>query len=162
MEFLTRRGSIVFFRQPKNNERKVLNDVIRAAKSHWGYSAEFLQEFMDKFGLTPDYMTFEQISVLTKAEEPLGVIGFSHQHEEPMLDYFFLRPDYIGQGLGRKMWEQVMLMVKNNRWPTFYFYSDPHAEGFYHHMGAKTVGQFQSFPGRFVPILRYVMTAACP
>lgn len=144
----------MLFREAKKDELNVLNAIIKASKAHWGYSSEFIQDFMDKFGMTQEYLDKEHISVLTQTQ-PIAVIAFSHQEIEPMLDYFFLTPALIGQGLGRKMWQQVLAIAKKNKWASFQFYSDPNAENFYHHMGAKTIGKHESFPGRFVPILRY-------
>lgn len=143
------------FRKVYNNEIEELNLLIKESKGFWGYSEEFCQDFMAKWGLNLDYFNKAELAVLIDNAETIGIIGMSNDEKYPMLDYFFLKPKYIGKGLGRKMWEEVLKISNKNNWFTFRFYSDPHSEDIYKHFGAKKIGELESFPGRLVPIMEY-------
>ncbi len=146
------------FRKAQPLEIQELNSLIRESKAFWGYSHEFIQKFMDKFGLSIEHLNKLQIAVMIEQEVMVAVIAFDLKESEPILDYFFLAPRLIGKGFGRKMWHYAVKVAKENNWDTFTFYSDPHSEGFYRHMGAEKIGEFESFPGRFVPVMRYKLT----
>lgn len=74
-----------------------------------------------------------------------------------MLDHFFLHPDYIGKGWGRKLWEACCKTVVELNKSEFILCSDPHAEFFYLKMGCEKIGVQQSnlCPTRYLPILKY-------
>ncbi|WP_019217185.1 hypothetical protein [Legionella tunisiensis] len=57
------------------------------------------------------------------------------------------------------MWQHALQYTIGKGWKHFQLIADPNAEGFYKHMGAKTVQKFESFPGRFVPIMHYDIAA---
>lgn len=145
------------FRKPYNNELESLNLLIKKSKAFWGYTEKFCQEFMKNWSINQDYFNDAKISVLVNDDSPIGVIGMSLKDTLPMLDYFFLEPELIGKGLGRKLWDHTLKISTENNWSFFQFYSDPNAEAIYKHFGAKKIGEFESFPGRFVPIMEYVI-----
>lgn len=143
------------FRKVYKNEIEELNLLIKESKGFWGYSEEFCQDFIAKWGVKPDYFNHAEVAVLIDNTATIGIIGMSNDEKYPMLDYFFLKPEYIGKGLGRKMWEEVLRISNKNNWRTFQFYCDPHSEAIYQHFGAKKIGELESFPGRLVPIMEY-------
>lgn len=72
----------------------------------------------------------------------------------PELDYFFVNRDHIGLGVGKVMWRKALKYASDQGWVEFEIIADPNAEQFYTHMGAKTIKVVESFPGRFVPLMR--------
>ena len=142
------------FRQANTHEIDDLNLLIRSSKSFWKYSSDFLDSYIKKWGLNEDYMANNYIAVLEEQQSTYGLWSFSNDDEEPVLDNFFLHPAYIGQGLGKFMWQHVIAYATAQDWHSFQLLSDPNAEIFYEHMGAKKIGDYESHPGRFVPIMR--------
>jgi streptomycin 6-kinase len=59
------------------------------------------------------------------------------------LDYFFISPDFIGAGLGRKMWSDVCSFIKTKGWRHFEFFSNSFSVAFYRHMGAEIIADYE-------------------
>ncbi|WED44024.1 GNAT family N-acetyltransferase [Legionella cardiaca] len=137
------------------SELTKLNDFIRTSKGFWGYSESFLDFFMEKYGLKEFYFSKNEIILLEEETELLGLYAFKLNYEgKPELDLFFINADKIRQGIGKTMWQYAIQYASRKGWKEFMLIADPNAENFYKCMGAETVQQFESFPGRFVPIMR--------
>lgn len=145
------------FRKAKNDEIPSLNLLIKESKGHWGYTEEFCQAFIEKWGISSDFFNTGILEALCDGDDIVGIIGMIPTEEYPILDYFFIKPAYIGRGLGKKMWEHVIKIAAEQNWKTFRFISDPNSEAIYKHFGAQTIGKVESFPGRFVPLMEYKM-----
>ncbi len=145
----------MLFRPAKLTELHQLNQLIHEAKGFWGYSEIFLNNFVAKFGLTEEYMQLNTVMVWEEKDVFKALFSFSEQEDEPVLDEFFLAPQYIHQGLGKRMWQIALQYAQSKQWTSFKFFADPNSEGFYQTMGAVKIGEHESFTGRFVPIMRY-------
>jgi GNAT superfamily N-acetyltransferase len=63
-------------------------------------------------------------------------------------------PDWIGRGAGRALLCHAIEHLRADGARTLRIESDPYAEGFYVHMGARRVGEAPSTPeGRTLPVL---------
>lgn len=151
------KGLNMQFIVPLVNELNNLNHLLKISKGHWGYEDKFCQEFVDEWGLTEDYFANSILYKVVDEHKLIGIIGLSMKENKPYLDYFFLQPEYIGKGLGRKMWHKVIQICKQQGWHSFELYSDPNAEPIYHSLGATTIGAYESFPGRKVPLMQYIL-----
>lgn len=81
-----------------------INNILRLSKSHWGYDSEYLDRFMKKLGITQAYMEQHAIKLFYIDGELVGFFNFITDHENLFeLDNFFLHPNYIGRGIGRKL-----------------------------------------------------------
>lgn len=147
------------FRAAHIHELVPLNKLIKASKGYWGDSEAFCQQFIDEYGLTEGYLKKGCVDVLVLKDELIGVVGMSQHEQSPMLDYFFLRPDKIGSGLGRFMWDYVLQISSQKHWASFQLYSNPEAQAIYHHFGARKISELESFPGRYVPIMQYSLSS---
>jgi GNAT superfamily N-acetyltransferase len=69
----------------------------------------------------------------------------------------FVDPTAIGQGWGKILWKHAVETASSRGYSEMTWQSDPHAEGFYLHMGAQRVGLVGSSvkPGRLLPKMRY-------
>ncbi len=50
---------------------------------------------------------------------------FKADENPPVLDYFFLKTDVIGQGYGRKLWDHCVEQARKKGWKEFTFWADP-------------------------------------
>lgn len=75
------------------------------------------------------------------------------------LDAFFVHPDFIGHGIGRKLFKTTIELLKNRGCKELRILSDPQAQPFYEAMGAVFVRQAPSnvIPGRSLPLLNYTV-----
>ncbi|MFI6101449.1 GNAT family N-acetyltransferase [Lentzea sp. NPDC051213] len=143
-------------RRARPDDAGVVSEVAQAAKAHWGYDEEFLAAVRDELTYTADDVVRRHIVV---AEADGAVIGFYSLDGEPPageLGNLWVRPDHIGTGLGRLLFEHAMTTAAAAGHEHLDVDSDPYAEGFYLRMGAERIGESPSgsIPGRMVPKLR--------
>ena len=72
---------------------------------------------------------------VAEREHPLEL-----ESEPAMLDHLWVLPDVIRSGIGRELFEHAEKIARTNGVTRLVIESDPHAEGFYQRMGAKTIG----------------------
>ena len=141
-------------RPAKLSECAALNTLIRESKGFWPYSDGFIDQFMQQWGINESYLQTNEIILFEKEEHVIGLFSFKMNHDnKPELDLFFVNRNHIGKGIGKSIWQQALNYALDHDWTEFQIIADPNAEGFYQHMGAKTIGSFESFPGRFVPMM---------
>ncbi len=137
-----------------------INDLLRQSKSHWPAYEKSIDAFMDRFRLTPAYITKNTINLFHSEGELAGFFSFIVNDESnDELDYFFLHPRFIGNGFGRELWKICCQFALQKEIKEFYILSNPFAEGFYLKMGCKKVGSRNSviLPGEILPFLKFVL-----
>jgi GNAT superfamily N-acetyltransferase len=140
-------------------DREALAALARASKAHWGYDESFMR-LVDP-ALVPDfaYLSDCPVFVAEDGDVPLGFYGFQSRGGEMFLEDMWVAPSAIGSGVGRLLWDHAVATARANGYPSFSIESDPNAEGFYLHAGAKRVGEIVSpSTGRSLPLLRYLLT----
>lgn len=142
------------------NDLESINQLLRLSKAYWGYDETFMDRFMQKFGMTSDYLENNITRLFYVNEKLAGFFSFSLQQNGTYeLDNFFLHPDCIGQGYGRKLWQTCCQTANDQGLNEFILWSDPNAEHFYLAMGCMRIGTRQSplLPNRHLPILKYTL-----
>ena len=135
-----------------------INHLLRLSKGHWGYSSEFLDRFMQGFSLTVQYIQEQDIKLFYINSRIAGFFNFIINKDNMFeLDNFFLHPDYIGQGIGRALWNSCCQLAEKCHYTEFVIWSDPNAEPFYLKMGCKKIGVRVSptLPNRYPPVLKF-------
>lgn len=148
-----------YFRNAKHKDLPEINALIRASKAHWGYSEEFMENFMNLFSVTPEYLSRHATKVLIFNDEISGLFAFEiHEDDSLELDYFFIHPSFIGKGLGRLLWNEACSTASTLSDKGFTLWSDPEAEAFYEKMGCKKTGEKKSplLPNRKCPVMEYL------
>ena len=95
-------------RSARTDEGPELSALALRAKSHWGYSEEFLEG--SRAALTIDAKTIAaaQVFVLERAGDTIGFYGLFGEPPQGILEWMFLEPDAIGEGLGRRLWDDAI------------------------------------------------------
>jgi GNAT superfamily N-acetyltransferase len=126
-------------------EADVLTALALASKRHWGYPESWIECWRQDLTITPDEI---ERNVMACAEDDSGrVLGFYSLQRDAdsfRLRHLWLSPSAIGHGLGRKLFEHAMARARALGAVELVIKSDPNAEGFYRHMGARREGQFFS------------------
>ena len=60
------------------------------------------------------------------------------------LDNLWVLPDFMGQGIGRRLFQHGLERAKTQGVFTLKIEADPHAQSFYERMGARKIGEHQS------------------
>jgi GNAT superfamily N-acetyltransferase len=143
-------------RRARTQEGGRLADVAVAAKSHWGYSDEFLEGARRSLNVPEEAIDAGRVFVLEDDQgEMIGFFGFEGEPPAGVLEWMFLRPAHIGRGLGRRMWSEALERARSLGFAELLIESDRYAEAFYARMGATRVGESRSpVDGAALPVFR--------
>ena len=138
-------------------EAGLISDLALRSKAYWGYSPAFLEACRVEMTLTEVYIAAHPIFVLENGGRLLGFYSLRDRGTAAELDYLFVEPDAIGQGIGKRLWGHSVQHAHQLGYQELYIVSDPHAEAFYLSMGAERTGEVLSpvQAGRLLPVLRY-------
>ncbi len=145
-------------RKANVEDAATLTDIAFKAKGYWGYSDDFMNAWKDALIITVEDI---QSKVIYLLEEDKAIKGFYCLCIETQeLESLFVAPTYIGQGLGKVLWGNILLKATENGLSSFHFNSDPNAYEFYLKMGAKRTIYVEStvIPGRIYPLMEYTLT----
>lgn len=145
-------------RNAKLDDIGAINHLLRLSKAYWGYDEKFIKQFMKKFSVTADRFQKTTTILFYVDGKMVGFFGFLVDENEMLeLDNFFLHPNYIGKGLGQKLWDACCNTARELGRNEFIIWSDPHAEHFYLKMGCEKIGERESpmMLNRYPPILKY-------
>jgi streptomycin 6-kinase len=147
-------------RDAQFSDLDAINHLLRLSKAHWGYDEQFMNAFMQHESVTSEEIQQNTIKLFFDNDKFIGFYAFAINKEDPIplyLDSFFIHPDYIGQGIGKFMWQHCVKFAASINQNQFSLWSDPNATSFYEKMGCVQVGQRESSvqKGRFTPILVY-------
>jgi GNAT superfamily N-acetyltransferase len=148
-------GSMVNLRSANPADAAALSNIAFKSKAHWGYSDDFMAACRDELTITPKACISGLIVV---AEENSALVGFYQLGGKPPigeLSDLFVTPELIGKGLGKILFLAARDHALRLGFATLSIHSDPNAEAFYLHMGAKKTGSSPSgsIHGRELPIL---------
>lgn len=143
----------MMIRKAMNKDSKILSELAYKSKAYWGYPKEFLERCKDDLTVTAKYLEQNLVYVMEKNYEIIAFYSISVS--EKKLDALFIHPEYIGKGLGRVLWLDLLRKAKQLHMEELMIDSDPYAEAFYLKMGAKRIGEIQStvFTDRHLPLL---------
>lgn len=137
-----------------------INQLMRAGKAYWGYSEEGLDRFMKTFGIADATYFDKCLGFIAESKQKMvGFYLFKTNENPPMLDHFVLDTQQIGKGYGRRLWKHCVEQTQKQGWTEFTFWSDPHTQGFYEHMGAVKIDErpMVTLPGHVAPIMRFLV-----
>ena len=135
-----------------------ISALAQRSKAHWGYSAEFMAQCQGELTYSVAQLQdpLAHFFAATIECRPVGfyvLVGLDEQRVE--LEALFVDPAYFGRGLGKRSWQHAVELGCALGYKSMLIHSDPFAEPFYLHMGAKRIGQrpSASIPGRQLPLL---------
>lgn len=135
-------------------DAEVLTRIACEAEAHWGFSQEYMAHFRDCYTVTSAYIR-EHPTYHHKGENGIdGFYGCSIPSEEnAILDYLYVSPEAMGNGIGRKLFNHMVAVLADLRIRRIEWVTSPEAGEFYLRMGAKQEGQMESLveKGRVVP-----------
>ena len=128
-------------RRADRTDAAVLTAVAHAAKRHWNYPEAWILEWREQLTVTPTYVDEHRVFVV----EVDGTVGgfYALNGNSPVieLDHMWLDPEHIGHGLGRRLVEHCIAEARAGGSRSIEIDSDPHAEAFYAHLGARRIGK---------------------
>jgi N-acetylglutamate synthase-like GNAT family acetyltransferase len=131
-------------RRAKPEEAGALTEIAHAAKRHWGYPENWIQLWQADLTITPEFIAENEVYVATNGDQIAGCCAIAFTEEMAELEHMWIRPEHIGRGVGRALFNHVKGRATELKIPAFEISSDPNAEGFYERMGATRIGEVQS------------------
>jgi len=140
----------------------VLTALCRRAKAHWGYAPALLVRWADDLRIEPADIVTDAVLVARSPDG--GVAGFARitaRVDHTQLKDLWVEPASMGTGVGRSLWEAAVVLARSLPFDELRFASDPNAEPFYVHMGARRTGFAPSevVDGRTLPLMAFGLRA---
>jgi ribosomal protein S18 acetylase RimI-like enzyme len=147
----------IHIRPAHPSDAAALTDVAHQAKRFWGYPEEFLALWRDALTVTPTLLVRSDTFVAVDGTRILGFISVERIDDTTFeLLHLWVRPESMQRHVGRTLWHHAERHCLDRGARRIEVDSDPHAEGFYHRMGAQRIGFTPSVPeGRTLPRLRW-------
>ena len=134
----------VQIRRAAPDEADVLTEIAHAAKRHWGYPENWIQQWKADLTITPEFIARNEMYVAMNGEEILGCCAIAFSESMAELEHMWIRPEHIGNGVGRALFLHVKERAAQLKIPALEISADPNAEGFYERMGATRIGEVRS------------------
>lgn len=130
-----------------------LKELAMVSKAHWGYSAEWMARWANWVDVSPAFLEKYEVYKLIEAGQMLGWCALLLNGERAHLEDLWIRPDRIGTGLGRILFEFAVQRARAGGATRLDLEADPNAVGFYEHMGMVTTGQHKTEMDRTIPTM---------
>lgn len=117
-----------------------LSQVARRSKAHWGYAEEWLAAWESDLTLSPEDIRRMHVQVARTDHRIAGFYALDGEVPTLTLEHFWVDPDHMGQGIGRALLRHALVYAAGRGADQVEIESDPNAEAFYVHMGARRVG----------------------
>ena len=142
-------------RDADTSEAEPLSRLALRSKAYLGYDAAFLAACRGELTVTTDMIVAGEVRVATRADVLQGLYRLSVSGRAASVELFYVDPEAIGTGVGRQLWEDLIVHAAVGGATRLLIEADPHAEAFYVRMGAVRTGSCPSgsIPGRMLPLL---------
>jgi len=118
-----------------------LTQIALAAKRYWGYPERWLDLWKTELTLTAEYFAANLVNKACKCEAAVGFYSLLFTAQAAELDHLWVLPAFIGQGIGRLLWEHAAVQAARGGALRLAVLSDPHAKEFYRKMGMYVTGE---------------------
>ena len=154
--------SDLVIRAARADEAAALTELAMRSKAYWGYEAAFLARCRAALEVKTAALSAQPHFVAERHGRRVGFYGFESLPDDVGLDYLFVEPDCVGQGIGRALWQHALTVAARLGHRTLTAVADPNAAGFYRRMGAEPAGGQTSElePGRILPVFRATTAVA--
>ena len=149
------------------NHLNRLTEIAFSAKKHWNYPDEYYEIWKDELTITENYLKNYIVKIIADSDIIKGFYSFCYNEGEKQigeifiekgywLDHMFLEQKYIGNGLGKIMFIDLIYEIKNRNGTFFNVFADPFSAGFYEKMGCKFIRESKSsIKNRNIPVYQY-------
>jgi len=152
-------------RPAKREEARLLTKISMASKGYWNYPNEYFEIWKDELTINADYISKNEIQVFEYKADIIGYYSMS-LYENGLdvygfkigiawwLEHMFIRPEYIGRGVGKKLFHHLRHHCQMKGIDEIGIIADPHSRGFYEKMGCEYQKELpSSIAGRTTPLL---------
>jgi GNAT superfamily N-acetyltransferase len=123
---------------------EALTEIAISAKRYWNYPETWIQHWLPQLTISPEYISANEVWMMLDDEKIIAFYALSQSENVYELGHLWVLPEYIGQGIGKQLFQHVLEGCKLLNISTLKIYSDPNAQTFYEKMGAVKVSEYHS------------------
>jgi GNAT superfamily N-acetyltransferase len=131
-------------RRAQPTEAEILTAIAHAAKRHWNYPEDWIEQWKLDLTITPEFIGENEVFVALVDEQIAGCCALVLTGGLAEIEHMWMRPEQMGSGIGRALFEHAKRRAEERGARILELSADPNAEGFYAHMGAKRIGNIQA------------------
>jgi N-acetylglutamate synthase-like GNAT family acetyltransferase len=130
-----------------------LTRTAHAAKRHWGYPERLIRRWRPALTVTRETIRHEPVYCAIHDGALAGFCAVSGSGDTRELEHMWVHPDFIGRGVGRRLFTYLLARLRGMHVRRLEIASDPNAAAFYRRMGARRIGRVPSTPRRrYLPL----------
>ena len=118
-----------------------LTEIAISAKRHWNYPDRWIELWTPSLTISTDYILQNETWMAVVNVTPIGFYSLHRDDEFLWLDNLWVLPAFMGQGIGKKLFQHAVERSRVLDVPILKIEADPNAQSFYEKMGAYKVGE---------------------
>ena len=132
-----------------------LKEIAILSKGYWGYSEQLMSKWAQSPIISPESITAACVYKAMVEGTTAGWYRLWDGAKTALLDDLWVLPDFIGQGIGRQLFQHSVNQARKNGALAMELDADPNAAPFYEHMGCYKIGEKMSEWQRMIPRMRF-------
>ena len=147
-------------RLAETQDQDNLDALIFRSKAHWGYDAEMMAIMKRVLKVSQDALRDQRVMLGIIDQDIAGVVQIEQVDPKRCeLDLLFIDPAFMGQGVGKALYDWSVNWTRTAGCRELTILSDPYAQPFYEAMGADFIEMRPSdaVPGRELPWLVHTL-----
>ena len=135
------------------SDSSILTEIAMSSKAYWGYTKEQVELWREDLTVTPQMFKDHSINKYVVNGQIAGFYILNRANiRTSFLDFLFISPTYIKQGIGHQLLQHAIDYCKEGGCAILNVLSDPNAQSFYAKYGFEVLSEVESsIPGRFLP-----------
>src|SRR5258708_3804497 len=130
---------LVHIARAKPEDAELLTEIAFAAKRHWGYPEKWIESWRELLTIRPEFISNHETYAAILDCRTVGFYALSAKAGRLALLHMWVLPGAMGRGVGRSLFAHSLEGARRLGFREMEIESDPNAEGFYVHMGARRV-----------------------
>jgi GNAT superfamily N-acetyltransferase len=118
-----------------------LTQISILAKRNWEYPESWIQLWIPSLTITAEYIDAHEVWMMVVEDQPVAYYSFNGNEEGFWLDNLWVLPEYMGQGIGKTLFQHALERCKTLGVSILKIEADPNAQSFYERMGAHKVSE---------------------
>jgi GNAT superfamily N-acetyltransferase len=132
---------MILIRRALPEENTQLTEITIAAKRHWNYPEKWMQVWLPALTISSEYILENEVWIAAVDDTPVAYYSLKQEGEDLWLDNLWVLPSYIGNGIGRELFQHALERSRARVMSILKIEADPNAQGFYERMGAHKVNE---------------------
>jgi GNAT superfamily N-acetyltransferase len=135
---------LVAFQRAQTQHAQALTEITVTAKRHWNYPEKWIQIWLPSLTISPQYIKENETWMAVADERFVAYYSLKQDGESLWLDNLWVLPDFMGQGIGKQLFQHALARCRARGGSILKIESDPNAQAFYEKLGACKMDEHHS------------------